>query len=79
MQSKQWWPELSWEKLFPEKSNDKIINLLCSNSEPKLTPGYSTDYYFHFPPIRTKFNDLILLKGYLHNKSIFCHEVAIDV
>ena len=40
----------------------KIINLYCSNSVPKLTPGYVTDYYFHFPPILAKSNDLILLK-----------------
>ena len=40
----------------------KIINHLCSNSVPKLTPGYDTDSYFHFPPIPAKSNDLILLK-----------------
>ena len=65
--------------LFSEKSNDKIINLFCSNNEPKLTPGYSTDYYFHFPPIPAKFNDLILLKvkklffSYLPLLSIFLY------
>ena len=50
------------KKLFPEKSNDKIINLFCSNSESKLTPRYSIEYYFHFLPILAKSNDLISLK-----------------
>ena len=40
----------------------KMINNFCSNSVPKLTPGYGTDHYFHFLPIPTKSNNLILLK-----------------
>ena len=58
----------------------KIINLFCSNSVPKLTPGYGTDYYFHFPSILAKSNDLILLKvqktcffSYLSLLSIFLY------
>ena len=51
------------KKIFSEKSNYKIINLFCSISQPKLTPGYNTDYYFHFPPTPAKFKDFILLKS----------------
>ena len=50
------------KKIFSEKSNDKIINLFCSISQPKLSPGYNTDYYFHFQPTPAKFKDFILLK-----------------
>lgn len=40
----------------------KIINCFCSKSLPKLTPGYSTDYYFHFISTPAKSNDPISLK-----------------
>ena len=40
----------------------KLINLFCSNSVHKLTPGYAFDHYFLFTPIPTKSNDLTLLK-----------------